>query len=128
MYKIRGLYLYAETYEAQEQYNKAVDCLNLIEQIDISMQATDDNIYAKSLLHLGRLHFRQENLELSYKNLNKFFKKAKNIDNKELLDIARVNLGMIRGTQGINDFIDLINKTDYSDFMKMKLKYFADSG
>lgn len=92
----------------------------------MSSQTADDNIYAKSLLHLGRLHFKESNLESSYRNLNKFFKKAKTIDDKELLDIARVNLGMIRGTQGISDYIKTIQSTDYQGFLKMKLKYFAD--
>jgi tetratricopeptide (TPR) repeat protein len=127
LYKLRGLYLYAETYEAQGHYVKAIECLNLIEQIDISAHASEDNIYAKSLLHLGRLHYRQDNFENSYKNLNKFFKKAKNIDNKELLDIARVNLGMIRGTQGMPDYINLIKKSAFPDMLKMKLKYFSDT-
>ena len=44
-------------------------------------------------------------LELSHKFLNKFYRKSKNIETKELLDIARVNLGMIDGTQGKEDYI-----------------------
>ena len=55
---------------------------------------------------------------MSYRNLNKFFKKAKTIDDKELLDIARVNLGMIRGTQGTADHIRTINNTDFEGFLK----------
>ena len=73
------------------------------------------------------MNFQKGNLEDSYKFLNKFFKKAKNVGDKKLLDIARVNLGMIRGSQGMNEYIKLINNTEYSDFLKMKLKYFVDS-
>jgi tetratricopeptide (TPR) repeat protein len=124
---LKKLYLLAETYEAQGLYEKAIENLNEIEKIDISAATTEDIIYAKSLLHLGRLHYRENHLELSEKNLNKFFKKAKNIDNKELLDIARINLGMIRGTQGFNDFVSLMSNTHYSDFLKLKLKYFSDN-
>ena len=124
---VKGLFLYSQTYEAQGQYGKAIECLNLIEKIDISMQSTEDNIYAKSLLNLGRLHFRQNNLDLAYKNLKAFFKKAKSTDNKELLDIGRVNLGMIRGTQAMNEYIELTKTKDFNEFLKMKLKFFADS-
>lgn len=92
----------------------------------MSSQSSDDNIYAKSLLHMGRLHFKEKNLESSYRNLNKFFKKSKTIDDKELLDIARVNLGMIRGTQGMAEYIKTSTNTNYQGFLKMKLKYFAD--
>lgn len=106
------------------EYEKAVEYLYEIEKIDSSMQASADNIYAKSLRNLGRLHFRQGNLESSHKNFNKFFKKAKNIDNKELLDIARVNLGMIIGTQGMESYVKMIKEDDYRDFLGSKLKYF----
>ena len=124
---VKGLFLYSQTYEAQGQYGKAIECLNLIEKIDISMQSSEDNIYAKSLLNLGRLHFRQNNLDLAYKNLKAFFKKAKSTDNKELLDIGRVNLGMIRGTQAMKEYIEMTKTKDFNEFLKMKLKFFADS-
>lgn len=91
------------------------------------MQTSEDNIYAKSLLNLGRLHFRQTNLELAYKNLKAFFKKAKSTDNKELLDIGRVNLGMIRGTQAMKEYIDMTKQNDFDSFLKMKLKFFSDT-
>ena len=119
--------MYAQTYEALEQYTKAIDYLAMIEKNDVSMQTTEENIFAKSLLNLGRLHFKQNNLDLSFKNLKSFFKKAKSTDNKELLDIGRVNLGMIRGTQEKNEYIQKIKTTNYSDFLKMKLKYFSDA-
>lgn len=124
---VKGLFLYSQTYEAQGHFGKAIECLNLIEKIDVSMQASEDNIYAKSLLNLGRLHFRQKNLDLAYKNLKAFFKKAKSTDNKELLDIGRVNLGMIRGTQAMKEYVEMMKTKDYSEFLKMKLKFFADS-
>ena len=73
-----------------------------------STQATDDTILAKSLLHLGRLYFKAGTYELSHKFLNKFYRKSKNLDTKELLDIARVNLGMIDGTQDMESYINKI--------------------
>jgi tetratricopeptide (TPR) repeat protein len=124
---MKGLFLYAQTHEAQEQYNKAIECLNIIEKIENSMQSSEDNIYEKSLLNLGRLHFRQNNLELAFKNLKAFFKKAKSTDNKELLDIGRVNLGMIRGTQAMKEYVEMTKLNDFNAFLKMKLKFFSDS-
>ena len=80
-------------------------------------QATDDTILAKSLLHLGRLYFKAGTYELSHKFLNKFYRKSKNLDTKELLDIARVNLGMIDGTQDMESYINKIkNKTYKNNF------------
>lgn len=79
------------------------------------------------MLHLGRLHFRENSLDSSEKNLTKFFKKAKNFESKELLDIGRINLGMIKATRGMKDYIDMINNTDYNEFLGMKLKYFSDA-
>jgi len=125
--KIKAEFNYAKTYEAQGDIAEAIMHLKEIDRTENQSHATDDEIYAKSLLNLGRLNFQQENLEDSYKYLNKFFKRAKNVGDKKLLDIARVNLGMIRGSQGMNDYIKLINNTEFSDFLKMKLKYFVDS-
>ena len=80
-----------------------------LEHIDkaANTQATDDTILAKSLLHLGRLYFKAGTFELSHKFLNKFYRKSKNIDTKSLLDIARVNLGMIDGTQDMESKFNL---------------------
>lgn len=61
------------------------------------------------------------------KNLNKFFKESRKHESKELLDLARVNLGMIKGTKGMDDLIKMMKTSNYQDFLKTKLKYFADS-
>ena len=39
------------------------------------------------------------------------------------MDIARVNLGMIEGTQGMEDYIDKIKNNNYGEFLKYKLEY-----
>ena len=39
------------------------------------------------------------------------------------MDIARVNLGMIDGTQGMEDYIDKIKNNSYEEFLKYKLEY-----
>ena len=96
-----------------------------LEHIDkaANTQATDDTILAKSLLHLGRLYFKAGTYELSHKFLNKFYRKSKNLDTKELLDIARVNLGMIDGTQDMDSYINKIKGESYEQFLKTKLEY-----
>lgn len=67
----------------------------------------------------------QNNLDLAYQNLNKFFKESKKHETKELLDLARVNLGMIRGTQGLDDLIKNCKTMNFADYLvKIKLKYF----
>ena len=96
-----------------------------LEHIDkaSNTQTTDVTILAKSLLHLGRLYFKAGTFELSHKFLNKFYRKSKTIETKELMDIARVNLGMIDGTQGMEDYIDKIKNNNYGEFLKYKLEY-----
>ena len=122
------MYLYAQTYEALEQHHKAIDFLNRIKTNDSSAQTTgEDNIYAKSLLNLGRLHYKRGEFDLSYRNLKQFINKAKSSENKELLDIGRVNIGMINGTQQMKNYIELIKTSNFNDFLKMKLKYFSDT-
>jgi hypothetical protein len=90
-------------------------------------QTTDDTILAKSLLHLGRLYFKAQTYELSHKYLNKFYRKSKTIETKELMDIARVDLGMIDGTQGMEDYINKIKNNSYEQFLKNKLEYNSSS-
>jgi len=111
-YQIQGLYRYAQTYEMQGNRDYAIAYLEHIDKA-ANTQATDDTILAKSLLHLGRLYFKAGTFELSHKFLNKFYRKSKNIDTKELLDIARVNLGMIDGTQDMESYINKIKNETY---------------
>jgi hypothetical protein len=75
---------------------------------------------------LGRLFYKLGNLSESAINLERFFKKAKTSDSKELLDIARVNLGMIRATQSMDTHIKKMTTSDYSEFLRLKLKYFNE--
>lgn len=122
-YQIQGLYRYAQTYEMQGNRENAIAYLEHIDKASTS-QTTDETILAKSLLHLGRLYFKAETFELSHKFLNKFYRKSKTIETKELLDIARVNLGMIDGKQGEKDYIKKINSETYEQFLKSKLEYY----
>jgi len=121
-YQIQGLYRYAQTYEMQGNRDYAIAYLEHIDKA-ANTQATDDTILAKSLLHLGRLYFKAGTFELSHKFLNKFYRKSKNIDTKELLDIARVNLGMIDGTQDMESYINKIKSETYEQFLKTKIEY-----
>lgn len=98
----------------------------MIEQISSDNMSTEESLYSKAFLNLGRLYYKQNNLEMADKNLNKFFKESKKHETKELLDLARVNLGMIKGTKGLEELIRLTKTSNYQDFLKMKLKFFQD--
>ena len=124
--RIKAEFHYAKTYEAQGDIIEAISHLKEIDKTENQNSSNDDEIYAKSLLNLGRLYFQQLNLKDSGFYLLKFFNKTKNSTNKKLLDIASVNLGMIRGSQAMNDYIKLINNSEYEDFLKLKLKYFVE--
>lgn len=106
----------------QGNFPNAIEYLKKIANSE-SSQTTDDTLLAKSLLHLGRLCFKQNALELSLKYLTHFMQKSKTLETKELMDIARVNLGMIKGTQGMKDFITKMTSDDYDQFLKWKLLY-----
>ncbi len=69
----------------------------------------------------------QGNLNSAKSFLQSFFKEAKKVESKEsLLDQARVNLGMILGTMGKEEYIRNINTSNFNEFLKLKLKYFSD--
>lgn len=124
--RVKAEFHYAKTYEAQGDIIEAISHLKEIDNKEKQNNTNDDEIYAKSLLNLGRLYFQQLDLKNSGYFLLKFFNKTKNSTNKKLLDIASVNLGMIRGSQSMNDYIKLINNSEYEDFLKLKLKYFVE--
>ena len=76
---------------------------------------------------MGRLHYKQGSLNTAKSFLQNFFKEARKLDNKEtLLDLARVNQGMILGTMAKEEFIRLVTQSTFGDFLKLKLKYFQD--
>ena len=43
-----------------------------------------------------------------------------------MLDVARVNFGMVKANQLLESHIKKITSTSYKDFLGMKLKYFND--
>lgn len=63
----------------------------------------------------------------SHENLTTFFKESKKLDTKELLDLSRVNLGMIKGQMSFENYKKLLNESSFLNFVGMKLKYHADS-
>jgi hypothetical protein len=97
-----------------------------INSISVDTKGNDGDIFSKSYLNLGRLFYKMGNLNEAALNLDKFFKKAKTSDNKELLDIARVNVGMIKATQNIDSHIKKMSTSDYKEFLRLKLKYFNE--
>lgn len=122
--RIKAEFHYAKTYEAQGDIIEAISHLKEIDKTENSNSTSDDEIYAKSLLNLGRLYYQQMNLRESGVYLQKFYQKTKNSTNKRLLDIASINYGMIQGSQSMNEYIKLINNSEYEEFLKLKLKYF----
>lgn len=124
-YQLKCYFLSAQTYEKLNDYDKAITELKKVETIEKSTSSSEDPIYAKSFLNLGRLFFRQEDYKQASTNLSTFFNQAKKIDN-ELLDLARVNLGMVNGTQNTEEYIKKIRNSDFKDFLNLKLTNFAD--
>lgn len=127
MYKVKGYYLYGETKEELGQYREAIECLNNIHNQHIDSKTTEmENYFTKSYLNLGRLFYKLGNLAESSTNLDRFFKKAKNSDGKEMLDLARVNFGMVKANQLLDSHIKKMTTSTYKEFLSSKLKYFND--
>lgn len=96
-----------------------------IAQADSNKNNPDSNlelIIAKSALHLGRLTFK-ETPGASEDYLKKFYQKVKGADNKEFIDIGRVNLGMLNGTNKFEDYKKDIKNMDYKQFLATKPEY-----
>ncbi len=85
-----------------------------------------ENFFTKSYLNLGRLYYKLGNLAEAASNLDRFFKKAKNSDGKEMLDVARVNFGMVKANQLLDTHITKMTTSTYKEFLSSKLKYFND--
>ncbi|MCQ2820967.1 MAG: hypothetical protein MJ252_27225 [archaeon] len=82
-----------------------------------------DLIIAKAHLHLGRLTFASNmGSHSACTSLQQFYKKVKSADNKELIDIGRVNLGMHKGTEKMNELKQQIKEWDYKKFLASKLE------
>jgi len=124
---VKTHYLYAQIYEAQELYQEAINNLNDIKNIPPDNITSEESLYSKAYLNMGRLYYKQGELTLAEKNLGDFFREAKKQESKELLDLARVNRGMISGTMNMKDFIKLTKNSNFQEYLKLKLKYFADT-
>jgi hypothetical protein len=66
-------------------------------------------------------------MDLCKVQLESFFDEASRGENKELIDIGRVNLGMIKGTLAMKNFSENMKTKSYDEFLKMSLKYFSEN-
>ena len=77
---------------------------------------------AEACLKLGLLEFQNGNLQNSVNYFEKeFFEKAKELKDRKLIDLGRVNTGIAKGLNGLELYKNVI-KNDFGAFLNWKLK------
>jgi len=128
IFKMKGFLLYAETLEIMGDYKQAIEYLKEVKPVDLTtLNPEESQIYTKSLLHLGRLYYINNEMKQSSENLMTFFKESKKLETKELLDLSRVNVGMIKGQMAFDTFKKSMNESTFLNFVGMKLKYYQEN-
>ncbi len=96
--------------------------LNELKDVQVGDQAKALESKAEACLKLGLLEFQNGNLSSSVGYFEKeFFEKAKELHDRKLIDIGRVNTGVAKGLNGM-DFFKNIIKNDFQAFLAWKLK------
>ncbi|GMH41675.1 hypothetical protein BSKO_09585 [Bryopsis sp. KO-2023] len=92
----------AECYEALNDMPKAI--LSLETYLDIS-RMQDPEGQARACCNLGIIYYNQGKFEQSVTYFEKFFEVARTLGNQQVLDIARINLGVARGAARMNEYM-----------------------
>eukprot|EP00193_Tetraselmis_chui_P017776 CAMPEP_0177771744 /NCGR_PEP_ID=MMETSP0491_2-20121128/11795_1 /TAXON_ID=63592 /ORGANISM="Tetraselmis chuii, Strain PLY429" /LENGTH=426 /DNA_ID=CAMNT_0019289393 /DNA_START=258 /DNA_END=1539 /DNA_ORIENTATION=- len=92
--------------------------VNLEQYLELS-KAMDPAGQAKAFCLLGNIMQQEGNYEGSVTYFEKFFDVARTLQDRQLLDTARINLGIARGMAQMDGFMDTVS-TDLSSLLQWK--------
>mmetsp|Transcript_37107 Transcript_37107/g.96272 ORF Transcript_37107/g.96272 Transcript_37107/m.96272 type:complete len:429 (+) Transcript_37107:207-1493(+) len=92
--------------------------VNLEQYLDLS-KAMDPNGQARAFCLLGNILQQEGNYSGSVTYFEKFFEVARTLQDRQLLDTARINLGIARGMARMDGFMDTVS-TDLSSLLQWK--------
>mmetsp|Transcript_40277 Transcript_40277/g.114029 ORF Transcript_40277/g.114029 Transcript_40277/m.114029 type:complete len:430 (-) Transcript_40277:386-1675(-) len=81
---------------------------NLEHYLELS-KAMDPHGQARAYCLLGNIYHQDGNFESAVSYFEKFFEVARTLQDRPLLDIARVNLGVARGMANMEGFMTMVN-------------------
>jgi hypothetical protein len=97
-------------------------CLNELKDVQLQDSAKALESKAEACLKLGLIEFQGGNLQSSVNYFEKeFFEKAKELHNRPLIDIGRVNIGIAKGLNTLDLYKDII-KNNHQAFLAWKFK------
>lgn len=97
----------AATHQEMANISQAIKILEQLNQ-----EASENNKHsaeAEASLHLGLLYQKQGQPKKAVEFLDKHFSLARKLQDRSLIDAARVNLGMAQANCSIDNFIDVIS-------------------
>lgn len=97
----------ASTYQAMGEISTAIKYLE-----QLHTEASENAILgaeAEATLHLGLLYQKQGNNKKAVEFLEKHFSLARKLQDRALIDAARVNLGMAQANCGIEMFVEVVS-------------------
>ena len=112
----------AERNKQLGKLEKSKLCLNELKDVQLSNKGRALENKAEACLKLGLLEFQNGNLQSSVGYFEKeFFEKAKELKDRSMIDIGRVNTGIAKGLNGLDLYKDII-KNNYQAFLSWKFK------
>jgi len=91
---------------------------NLEQYLELS-KAMDPQGQARAYCLLGNILYQEEDIDGAVLYFEKFFEVARTLQDSQLLDTARVNLGIARGMAKMESFLNLVND-DLSTLLQWK--------
>eukprot|EP00976_Prorocentrum_cordatum_P068445 1179136-Prorocentrum_minimum.AAC.3 len=95
----------AQCYQDLDDVTQAISYLEQF--LDLSKNANPSN-HARACCSLGVIYSKQHKFERAVTYFEKFFDVAKTLNDRRLLDIARVNLGISRGSAKTGRFMEVV--------------------
>jgi len=95
----------AQCYQDLEDVNQSISFLEQF--LDISKNANPAN-HARACCSLGVIYTKQRKFERAVTYFEKFFEVAKTLNDRRMLDVARVNLGIAKGCSRTGRYMEVV--------------------
>jgi len=112
----------AERNKQLGKIEQSKQCLNELKEVQLDDTTKALESKAEACLKLGLLEFQNGNLQSSVNYFEReFFEKAKELKQRKLIDIGRVNTGIVKGLNSLDLYKDII-KNNFPAFLSWKFK------
>ena len=95
--------------EAHQELGNVEDAIKNLEAYLELAKNEDPGSQARACCRMGIIYYKQMKYDSAVTYFEKFFELARSLNNRRMLDTARVNLGIARGSAQFSKYVEVVN-------------------